>query len=128
MEKVMDKILLLALAGAFGTLLRYWLSVAMHTLFGPGFPWGTWTVNILGCFLFGLFWILIQERGILPAHLRIVVLVGFMGAFTTFSTYIFECSALVQDTQWLKLGLNLMGQNILGFFALYLGFSLGRIF
>ncbi|WP_040417705.1 fluoride efflux transporter CrcB [Desulfonatronospira thiodismutans] len=124
----MNKILLLALAGAFGTLLRYWLSVAMHSLLGPGFPWGTWTVNILGCFLFGLIWIMIQERGILPAHLRIIVLVGFMGAFTTFSTYIFECSALVQDTQWLKLGLNLLGQNILGFFALYLGFILGRLF
>ncbi len=123
----MNKILLLALAGACGTLLRYWLSVAMYTVLGPGFPWGTWAVNILGCFLFGLFWVMIQERGILPAHLRIIVLVGFMGAFTTFSIYIFECSALVEDTQWLKLGLNILGQNILGFFALYLGFLLGRL-
>jgi len=123
----MNKILLLALAGAMGTLSRYWLSGMVHAVLGPNFPWGTWMVNILGCFLFGLLWVLAYERGFIPAHLRIIVLVGFMGAFTTFSTYIFESSALAQNVQWLKLGLNVLGQNALGFSALYLGYLTGRI-
>lgn len=123
----MNKILLLALAGALGTLSRYWLSGMVHSVLGPNFPWGTWMVNILGCFLFGLLWVMAYERGLIPTHLRIILLVGFMGAFTTFSTYIFESTALAQDTQWLKLGLNVLGQNALGFSALYLGYLTGRI-
>ncbi|MFN2343663.1 MAG: CrcB family protein, partial [Desulfonatronovibrio sp.] len=94
---------------------------------GPGFPWATWLVNILGCFMFGLVWVIAYERGLIPAHMRLILLVGFMGAFTTFATYIFECSALIQDVQWVKLGLNIMGQNILGFGALYLGYTCGRM-
>ncbi|WP_198145947.1 fluoride efflux transporter CrcB [Desulfonatronovibrio magnus] len=124
----MEKILLLALAGACGTVLRYWLSGLAHKILGPDFPWGTMTVNITGCFLFGLFWVLAFERGLVSGQARIIILVGFMGAFTTFSTYIFESSALIQDVQWIKLGLNLMGQNILGFGALYLGYICARIF
>ncbi len=124
----MDKILLLALAGACGTLSRYWLSGMVHKLLGADFPWGTMTVNITGCFLFGLLWVLAFERGIIPAQARIIIMVGFMSAFTTFSTYIFESSALIQDVQWVKLGLNVMGQNILGFGALYLGYICARMF
>jgi len=52
----MQKILLLSLAGASGTLSRYWLGGLVYDLFGRDFPWGTWAVNILGCFLFGLVW------------------------------------------------------------------------
>lgn len=122
----MDKILLIALTGALGASARYWLSGAVCSLMGRDFPWGTAVVNVLGCFLFGLVWVLAEERNIIPAHLRIIILVGFMGSFTTFSTYVFESNALVQDAQWFKLGLNLLGQNILGIAALYLGYLSGR--
>lgn len=123
----MHKLLLLALAGACGTLCRYWLSDAMYAVLGRDFPWGTWAVNILGCFLFGLVWILAEERGLLSGQTRVIVLVGFMGAFTTFSTYIFESGELLRDAQWLRLALNIGGQNMTGFAALLLGTSLGRI-
>ena len=123
----MNKILLLAFAGACGTLARYWLSGVVYNVFGISFPWGTWVVNILGCFLFGMVWVLTEERGLLPAHLRIVVLIGFLGAFTTFSTYIFEAGAMTRDAQWIKMGLNVIGQNVLGFTALYLGYASGRL-
>lgn len=123
----MTKILLIALAGAVGTMCRYWLSGLAYDLLGRDFPWGTWAVNILGCFLFGLVWILAEERGILSAQARILILTGFMGAFTTFSTFIFESGAILNDGQWLKLALNVGGQNIVGFAALYLGTGLGRI-
>jgi CrcB protein len=122
----MQKILLIALAGAAGTLCRYWLSGAVYAVMGRDFPWGTWAANIAGCFLFGLIWIAAEERGLLSGQARIVILVGFMGAFTTFSTYIFEGSQLLHDGQWLRLALNIGGQNIVGFAALFLGASLGR--
>lgn len=122
----MHKLLFIALAGAVGTLCRYWLSGIAYTLLGRNFPWGTWAVNILGCFLFGLIWTLIEERGILSAQLRVIMLVGFMGAFTTFSTLIFESGELLRNAQWLRLFLNLGGQNIFGFVALFLGLSLGK--
>jgi CrcB protein len=123
----MQKILLICLAGALGTLARYWLSGAVYGLLGRDFPWGTSAVNILGCFLFGLIWVLSEERGILPPQFRLIVLVGFMGAFTTFSTFIFESAELARTTEWLKMGLNMAGQNIVGFIACYLGMVFGRI-
>lgn len=123
----MHKLLLIALAGAFGTLCRYWLSGAVYAIFGRDLPWGTWAVNILGCFLFGLVWILGEERGLVSPQVRTIVLTGFMGAFTTFSTYIFESGEILGGGQWLRLVLNIGGQNALGFTALFLGTSLGRI-
>ncbi|MBE1424387.1 CrcB protein [Desulfomicrobium macestii] len=123
----MSKIALIALAGACGTLCRYWLSGLVYNVMGRDFPWGTWAVNITGCFLFGLVWILSEERGLLSAQARILILTGFMGAFTTFSTFIFESGGILDDGQWLKLALNLAGQNVVGFAALYLGTGLGRI-
>lgn len=123
----MPKILLLSLAGACGTLCRYWLSGLTYSLLGRGFPWGTWSVNILGCFLFGVVWVLSEERGFIPPQGRILILVGFMGAFTTFSTLIFESFELLRDAEWLKLGLNVVGQNIVGFVAVYLGAICARI-
>jgi CrcB protein len=123
----MTKLILIALAGACGTLCRYWVSGAAYDLLGRDFPWGTWAVNILGCFLFGLVAILAEERGLVSAQTRLLILTGFMGAFTTFSTFIFESGGLLNDGQWLKLALNVGGQNLVGFAALYLGIGLGRI-
>jgi len=122
----MLKIALIALAGAFGTLCRYWLSGVVYDVLGRDFPWGTWAVNILGCFLFGLVWILSEERGFLSAQARILILTGFMGAFTTFSTFVFESGELLRDAQWLRLAFNVGGQNVVGFVALFIGTSLGR--
>lgn len=123
----MQKLALMALAGACGTLCRYWLSGFAYDVLGRDFPWGTWAVNILGCFLFGLVWVLAEERGLLAAQSRMIILTGFMGAFTTFSTLIFECGELVNNALWLRMGLNLAGQTCCGFAGLYLGFVLGRL-
>lgn len=120
------KILLLSLAGALGTLARYWLSGAVQKALGIDFPWGTWAVNVFGCLLFGLVWVFSEERFLLSGQTRLIILVGFMGAFTTFSTYIFESSQLALDGQWLYVAANLIGQNIAGFAALFLGILIGR--
>ncbi|OIN98787.1 MAG: chromosome condensation protein CrcB [Desulfovibrionaceae bacterium CG1_02_65_16] len=123
----MQKLLLLALAGMCGTLARYWLSGAVYGIMGREFPWGTAAVNVLGCLLFGLVWVLADERQILRPELRLVILVGFMGAFTTFSSLIFETGELMRGAQWAKAALNLVGQNFLGFVAFAIGAGIGRI-
>lgn len=122
----MQKILLLAVAGGLGALARYGLSGLVHRWTGTGFPWGTAAVNIAGCFFFGLIWSLLEGRFALSSQARVIVLTGFMGAFTTFSTYMFETAGLVREAQWGLAALNLMLQNGLGFLGLWWGFTLGR--
>jgi CrcB protein len=121
------RIVWLALAGTCGTLARYWMSGAVYDLLGRNFPWGTAAVNILGCLLFGAVWVLAEERFILSSETRVVVLIGFMGAFTTFSSLIFESNQLMRDSQWLYAMLNMVGESILGFAGLWLGMALGRL-
>jgi CrcB protein len=123
----MHKLLMLAMAGALGTLARYWISGAVYGILGRGFPWGTAAVNLLGSLLFGLIWVMADERQLLRPETRLVILVGFMGAFTTFSTLIFETGELLRGAQWASAALNLAGQNILGLAAFAIGSTLGRL-
>jgi len=118
---------MLAAAGCCGTLARYWISGAVYDLLGRDFPWGTAAVNLLGCMLFGLVWVLADERQLLRPEFRMAILVGFMGAFTTFSSLIFETGELARGAQWAAAALNLVGQNVLGFVAFAAGAALGRI-
>ncbi|OGQ60554.1 MAG: chromosome condensation protein CrcB [Deltaproteobacteria bacterium RIFCSPLOWO2_02_FULL_53_8] len=120
------KILLIALAGALGTLARWWISGAAQKAAGGVFPWGTFAVNMLGCFLFGAIWSAAEERMLIGPVARIVILSGFMGAFTTFSSYMFETAALMRDSQWLYAFGNIALQNITGIIFIALGFALGR--
>ena len=118
----------LALAGAVGTLCRYGLSGVVQQLFGAGFPWGTLVTNAVGCFLFALVWSLTEERMLVSAQTRFIVLTGFMGAFTTFSTFAHETGLLARDAQWLSAVLNLLGQNTVGLASVLAGWALGRWF
>ncbi len=92
----------------------------------PAFPWDTSLANVLGCFLFGLIWTISEKRALIPKPLGLVLLTGFVGSFTTFSTYVFEAEVLLHQGQWLVLVLKILGQNLLGFAALGLGFRVGR--
>lgn len=121
------KLLFIAAAGALGTLARFGLASMVQRLAGPGFPWGTTTVNLSGAFLFGLVWTLAEGRLRLGPEVRLVVLTGFMGAFTTFSTLMFETATLARGAEWLAAGLNLVGQNAVGLAALLLGLAVGRL-
>jgi fluoride exporter len=124
----MHKIALLACAGACGTLARYFLQGWAQRLFGGDLPWGTLVVNSLGCFVFGLIWAIAEERFLIRPEWRTVLLIGFLGAFTTFSSFVFETAELFRDTQWRMAVLNLVGQNVLGLVLFFLGLFLGRIF
>ncbi|EGJ51205.1 fluoride efflux transporter CrcB [Desulfocurvibacter africanus] len=123
----MHKLVLMAMAGAAGTLARYGLAQAVQRLSGQGFPTGTFAVNVLGSFLFGLVWTLCEDRLPMGSEVRIVLLTGFMGAFTTFSTFMFESSALLKHGQWMYALLNIGGQTLLGLFALTLGIAAAKL-
>ena len=119
------KLLAIALAGSAGTLCRYGLGGLVHRVAGAQIPWGTVVVNLLGCFLFGLVWALSEDRLSISSEIRTVILVGFMGAFTTFSTFIFETRELLRDSLWLFACGNLLIQNVGGIATLMLGIALG---
>ena len=124
-----QKLAWLAVAGALGTLARYGLTgLAQRTSpnMTHGFPWATLVVNVIGCFLFGLIWSLAESRWTINNHIRVVVFTGFLGAFTTFSTYAFEAGQMLRNAQWLYLAMHVLAQNGLGLVAILLGFMLGR--
>jgi len=124
---VTHKLIAIALAGAVGTLARYGLSGLVQRFAPVGFPWGTFVVNICGCFLFGLVWTLAAERFLIGNDVRIVVLTGFMGAFTTFSTFMFESGQLMRDAEWLLALGNVAGQSVVGLVAVFAGLAVGRL-
>ncbi|MFP4393593.1 MAG: fluoride efflux transporter FluC [Desulfohalobiaceae bacterium] len=123
---MITRILLLSLAGAAGTLCRYGLTGLVHRFAGSGFPWGTLTVNISGCFLAGLGWAFFEDKWPGAGQFRVLVMIGFMGAFTTFSSYILETRQLLTMADWLPAAGNFLLQNGLGFIALLAGISLMR--
>jgi CrcB protein len=116
----------IAVAGAAGTLARYGLQGVSQRLIGGGFPWGTLVVNALGCLLFGVVWALAEERLVISGQTRSVLLIGFMGGFTTFSSYAFESGQLARDAQWLLALANVAGQPMLGLLMVWIGWTLGR--
>jgi fluoride exporter len=122
------KLAVLAAAGALGTLARYGLTGAVHKLKGTAFPWGTLIVNLTGCFLAGLLWALFEGRRPVAGEMRTVVLVGFMGAFTTFSAFILDTGHLIRAADWTSAAANITVQNVVGIVALFAGMALGRLF
>ncbi len=123
----MTKLAWLFVAGGFGTLARYGLSGLVHWIYGGELPIGTFAVNFFGCFVFGIVWILSEDRLMISGEARFLILTGFTGAFTTFSTYAFEASALLRDSEWLFAAANILAQNGLGIAAVMLGLAAGRL-
>lgn len=127
-SNVLIKLALLACAGALGTLARYLVSGIVQRHAGSAFPWGTFAVNAIGCFFFGLIWALAEERLVISGEVRFLILTGFMGAFTTFSTYAFETEAMLRDAEWFAATGNILAQNGVGFLFVFLGMAAGKLF
>jgi fluoride exporter len=121
------RLLLLAGAGAAGTLCRFGLAGLVQGGLGTRFPWSTLVVNLLGCFAAGALFGLFESRWALSGEARIIVFIGFLGAFTTFSGYMLETSELARDAQWLAVAGNMLLQNGLGAVALYGGLVVSRL-
>ena len=120
------KLLLLAVAGAAGTLCRYGLTGLVQRSVGSEFPWGTFAVNAAGCLVVGMLWALFENRLSITPQARLVILVGFMGAFTTFSAFVLETGELLHDSQWLWAAGNVLLQNVVGLVAFFGGVAAGR--
>ena len=123
-----QRLALLAAAGAAGTLARYGLAGLAQRMFASSFPWGTFVVNAVGCLVFGLVWALAEDRMLISGATRAIVLVGFMGAFTTFSTFAFETSQMLDDSQWLAAAGNLLLHNLAGIALVMCGIAIGKQF
>lgn len=125
---MLQRVLLIAFAGALGTLARYALSEVFQKTRIHGLPVGTLLVNVLGCFLFGLVWTLADERLLISKDTRVIMLGGFMGAFTTFSTFVFETGSFVRDSEWLLATGNVLLQIGVGMAFFFVGTVAGRVF
>ena len=122
----MQRTILIGLAGLVGTLLRFWLSGSVARQYGETFPWGTAAVNLLGCFLAGVLFYVTEERFLLSPVLRTTLLIGFLGGFTTFSSYGLQTFALLRDGEFALAGLNVAVSNVLGLLMVWFGYVLGK--
>lgn len=111
------------IAGGLGTLARYGVGHGSTALFGPHYPWGTYIVNLLGCFLFGCIAGLVTLE-LFSAEWKVYLLTGFLGGFTTFSAFAFENHQFLVSRRWDVLAFHLIGQNILGILAVLVGLLL----
>ncbi|QDU60607.1 Putative fluoride ion transporter CrcB [Planctomycetes bacterium Pan216] len=121
------KLLLIGILGGAGALCRFWVGGLMRDWLGTSFPFGTMTANVLGCLLFGIVWQLGESRMLISNETRVIILTGFMGAFTTFSTYTFELSNYLRDSQWGLAATYFFGSEALGLGAIVLGILIGRL-
>lgn len=122
----MSTLLWVALAGAAGTLARYGVQRLCLLWPGAGFPWGTLAANALGCFLFGWIYTRAAERGTLGPEISVPLLTGFLGAFTTFSTFAFETGVFMRHGAYGMAAVNLLLNQILGLGLFFLGCAWAR--
>lgn len=122
-----QKFIYLGLAGAAGTISRYLFSGFVQKLSSTSFPIGTATVNIIGCLLFGILWAFMENRFSSIDAIRPIIFIGFFGAFTTFSSFMYETSQLLDNSQWFFASVNIIGQNIIGLISILVGLAIGRL-
>lgn len=122
----MKLFLLAAAGGAIGSAARYLVSITTVQLFGHGFPWGTLAVNIAGSFLMGLFIAFGAQRLSLSEDLRVLLAVGFLGGFTTFSAFSLDFVVLFERKAYGLAGLYLAGSVSLSILALFAGLMVVR--
>lgn len=122
----MGRLLLIGLAGFVGTLSRYWLSGVVARRYGETFPLGTLIVNLVGCFLAGLLFCLLQERYLVNHTARTIVMIGFLGGFTTFSSFGLQTFTLLQDGEFGLAALNVIASNLVGLFMVWAGYTLAK--
>ena len=120
-------LLFLAVGGAFGAVARYLVQGWVQDLVGGRFPWGTFAVNISGSFVLGLLFALAMDRAILSPEVRVPLMIGFIGSYTTFSTLMLESWVLVEEGDVVHMFGNLAGSVLVGMIAVVAGLALGRL-
>ena len=123
----MQRILFIGIAGLVGTLGRFALSGVVARRYGETFPTGTLVVNLVGCFLAGLLFYVMNERFVFSETTRAVIMIGFLGGFTTFSSFGLQTFTLLRDGQFWFASINLVASNVLGLFMVWAGYTLGKV-
>ena len=126
LSKDMETFLLISAGAILGANLRYWVGGWAASCLGTSFPFGNLIINLSGSFILGVFITLAVDRILLDPRWRILIAIGFLGSYTTFSSYTFESMSLILENQWLPGLLNLFGSSLLGGLAVLLGILLAR--
>ena len=116
----------IAVGAVVGASARYFLSGLIVRNFSATFPYGTLLINVTGSLVLGFFLVYSTDRVLLDPRWRLLVAVGFCGSYTTFSSYAFESLALMEQGQWLLVGLNVVASNVLCLAAVLAGAALAR--
>jgi fluoride exporter len=121
------KALVVFVGGGIGSVFRYAMAAWMYALFGAGFPYGTFAVNIIGSFVIGLFLTVAEGRFLVSPDMRAFVAIGILGGFTTFSTFTFETLGLFKDGSFFMGALNIVASITVALFAAWLGNLIGKM-
>src|SRR5262245_11668198 len=119
----MYKVFVIGLAGLFGTLARYWMSGWADQWWGGTFPFGTVIVNLSGCLAIGFLFHATEERFLIDPAVRSAILVGFLGGFTTFSSFAMQSFNLLRDGEILLASANILVSNITGLILVWVGYG-----
>jgi fluoride exporter len=119
--------LAISLGAIAGANLRYWMSRGATRLLGPVFPYGTLAINVMGSFVVGFFVVWTTERVLVDPRWRLLVVVGFCGGYTTFSSYAYETMAFFEKGQWVLMAINFVSNNVLACGAALAGMVLARV-
>ncbi|MGB2601762.1 MAG: fluoride efflux transporter CrcB [Candidatus Omnitrophota bacterium] len=115
----------IAIGGAVGALFRYWISGITYRLFSGDFPWGTLAVNLIGSLVIGLIWG-VSETVAVSQNMRVLIFIGILGSFTTFSTFSLENFHLLRDGEyWFVFG-NIMASVVIGIVLVFTGFFISK--
>jgi fluoride exporter len=120
-------VLWVALGGAAGSATRYWLNTIITRDFGGAFPWGIFAINVSGCFVMGLVAALLLKVGGMAESVRLLVAVGYLGGFTTFSAFALDALRLVQSGNLGLASLYVIGSVVLSLVAVFAGLALMRV-
>ena len=123
----MGKYLMVGVGGFLGAIARFWLGGFVDAKMGTRFPLGTLVINCTGSFLLGFIVTLMAERAHWSPNLRYLIPIGFIGAYTTFSTFEYETFRVMQDGELLLAFLNVVISVVVGFIAVWMGVIAGRL-
>lgn len=118
---MMSQLFIIAAGGAVGAMLRFVVSNGVYAVVGRSFPYGTLTVNVLGSLLMGIFYVLLVERVAFAVEWRAFLMIGVLGAFTTFSTFSIETMLLIESGDMMRALVNMLGSVVLCVMATWVG-------